>query len=109
MEDIEIEGPRIGKGRGHPGLLRRGRPRPEDPRRHRRSLRRARAVKDHVSFGHGAHHCIGAPLARMEGEPALPALFRRFPDIRPAVAVGELKPVVGFVSNGHQEMPVYLG
>ncbi|WP_306750206.1 cytochrome P450 [Saccharothrix yanglingensis] len=38
----------------------------------------------HVAFGHGAHHCLGAPLARLEMRAALPALLRRFPDLRPA-------------------------
>lgn len=36
----------------------------------------------HVGFGHGVHHCLGAPLARMEMRIAFPALFRRFPDLR---------------------------
>ncbi|MFD9891057.1 cytochrome P450 [Amycolatopsis sp. NPDC059027] len=36
----------------------------------------------HVAFGHGIHHCIGAPLARMELRIALPALLRRFPRLR---------------------------
>jgi cytochrome P450 len=34
-----------------------------------------------VSFGWGIHHCIGAGLARMEGEIALTSLLQRFPDI----------------------------
>ncbi|WP_066361398.1 cytochrome P450 [Herbidospora mongoliensis] len=38
----------------------------------------------HVAFGYGAHHCIGAPLARMEMRIAFPALFERFPDLREA-------------------------
>ena len=38
-----------------------------------------RDAASHVAFGHGIHHCIGAPLARMEMRIALPALFRRFP------------------------------
>ncbi|WP_066366461.1 cytochrome P450 [Herbidospora mongoliensis] len=36
----------------------------------------------HVAFGYGAHHCLGAPLARMEMRIAYPALFARFPDLR---------------------------
>jgi cytochrome P450 len=40
-----------------------------------------RDAASHVAFGHGVHHCIGAPLARMELRIALPALFRRFPHL----------------------------
>lgn len=36
----------------------------------------------HVAFGHGVHHCLGAPLARMEMRIAFPALLQRFPDLR---------------------------
>ncbi|CAM5655378.1 Cytochrome P450 OS=Streptomyces rimosus subsp. rimosus (strain ATCC / DSM 40260 / JCM 4667 / NRRL 2234) OX=1265868 GN=SRIM_034070 PE=3 SV=1 [Streptomyces rimosus subsp. rimosus] len=35
-----------------------------------------------MAFGHGIHHCLGAPLARMELRIAFPALLRRFPDLR---------------------------
>jgi cytochrome P450 len=36
----------------------------------------------HLSFGLGAHHCLGASLARLETEIALGGLLRRFPDFR---------------------------
>jgi cytochrome P450 len=36
----------------------------------------------HVGFGHGPHYCLGAALARQEGEVALRALFDRFPGLR---------------------------
>ncbi|TMR95348.1 cytochrome P450 [Nonomuraea basaltis] len=36
----------------------------------------------HVALGHGVHHCLGAPLARMEMRIAFPALFERFPGLR---------------------------
>jgi cytochrome P450 len=36
----------------------------------------------HVAFGGGAHLCIGAPLARLEAQVALPAFFARFPNLR---------------------------
>ncbi|WP_308116908.1 cytochrome P450 [Pseudonocardia sp. WMMC193] len=43
-----------------------------------------RGALGHVAFGHGVHHCLGAPLARMEMRTAFPALFRRFPTLRVA-------------------------
>ncbi|WP_103960122.1 cytochrome P450 [Nonomuraea solani] len=41
-----------------------------------------RGAPGHVAFGHGVHHCLGAPLARMEMRIAFPALLRRFPGLR---------------------------
>ncbi|MEO3794556.1 cytochrome P450 [Nonomuraea sp. B10E15] len=40
-----------------------------------------RQAAGHVAFGHGVHHCLGAPLARMEMRIAFPALLRRFPGL----------------------------
>jgi cytochrome P450 len=40
-----------------------------------------RGAPGHLAFGHGVHHCLGAPLARMEMRIAWPALFRRFPEL----------------------------
>jgi cytochrome P450 len=40
-----------------------------------------RGAAGHLAFGHGVHHCLGAPLARMEMRIAWPALFRRFPKL----------------------------
>jgi cytochrome P450 len=41
-----------------------------------------RKESPHVGFGGGAHLCIGAPLARLEAQVALPAFFARFPNLR---------------------------
>jgi cytochrome P450 len=40
-----------------------------------------RAVSRHIAFGHGIHHCIGAPLGRTEMRIAFPALLSRFPEL----------------------------
>ncbi|MDT5151663.1 MAG: hypothetical protein QOI01_3396, partial [Mycobacterium sp.] len=40
-----------------------------------------RGAPGHLAFGHGVHHCLGAPLARMEMRIAWPALLRRFPEL----------------------------
>jgi cytochrome P450 len=40
-----------------------------------------RDVSRHLAFGHGIHHCLGAPLARMEGQLALGTLLTRFPSL----------------------------
>ncbi|MCZ8379981.1 cytochrome P450 [Mycobacterium sp. CPCC 205372] len=40
-----------------------------------------RGAPGHVAFGHGVHHCLGAPLARAEMRIAFPALLRRFPNL----------------------------
>ncbi len=42
----------------------------------------SRSENKHVAFGHGIHFCIGAPLARLEGEIAINTILRRFPTLR---------------------------
>ena len=44
-----------------------------------------RGAQRHLAFGHGAHYCLGAPLARLEAEIALNTLLRRLPNLRLAV------------------------
>lgn len=68
----------------------------------------SRGADDHLAFGIGVHRCIGAPLARVEALTALPALFDRFPGLRLAVDVKELRQVPSFIAFGWQEIPVRL-
>ncbi len=62
----------------------------------------------HLSLGHGAHYCLGAPLARLEAGIALSALFDRFPAIAPATAARDLVPSPTIVSNSVESLPVLL-
>ncbi|MBB6345626.1 cytochrome P450 [Nonomuraea muscovyensis] len=51
----------------------------------------ARGGPGHLAFGHGVHHCLGAPLARMEMRIAFPALLERFPGLRAAEPEGRFR------------------
>jgi cytochrome P450 len=63
-------------------------------------------ARDHVAFASGIHFCLGAALARMEGEVALQALFERFPKPGPAGS-GHRRSTV--ILSGHESLPVVLG
>ncbi|HKT00752.1 MAG TPA: cytochrome P450 [Rugosimonospora sp.] len=62
----------------------------------------------HVAFGHGAHVCIGANLARTELCTVFPALFRRFPTMRLAVDVDDIAVRTNRVAGGVESVPVLL-
>jgi cytochrome P450 len=44
----------------------------------------------HLAFGKGIHYCLGAPLARLEGEVAIRVLIQRFPNLELAIDPAEL-------------------
>jgi cytochrome P450 len=58
-----------------------------------------------LSFGGGAHFCIGAALARLEGRVAFPRLLNKFPRI---AAAGEPVRRDRFVLRGFDELPISL-
>jgi cytochrome P450 len=60
----------------------------------------------HVTFGHGARYCIGAPLARIELQAVFSQLIPRFPGMRLAVGVDELAVDTGVLTGGLLELPV---
>jgi cytochrome P450 PksS len=63
----------------------------------------------HLAFGRGGvHHCLGAPLARMEGQIAISALLRRFPHARLAVAPETLRWRRGLFLRGLHMLPLVL-
>ena len=63
----------------------------------------------HLAFGRGGvHHCLGAPLARMEGQIAISAFLGRFPKARLAVAPKTLRWRRGLFLRGLQRLPLVL-
>ena len=60
----------------------------------------------HVAFGSGIHHCLGAALARLEGQEAFKALAERFPDMTLAPVEYEYQPSIAFRSL--KQLPVTL-
>jgi cytochrome P450 len=70
-------------------------------------LNLARADNRHLAFSVGAHFCLGAPLARLQVQIALPALFRRFPEmrLRDVPLVWERRPAF----RGLTSLPLDLG
>jgi pentalenolactone synthase len=60
----------------------------------------------HMTFGHGLHYCVGAPLARVELQAVFSKLVPRFPGMRLAVPVEELTLRTGSLSIGPVELPV---
>jgi cytochrome P450 len=61
----------------------------------------------HVSFGMGIHFCLGAPLARMEGEIAFATLARELPELSLVSESPRWRP--GVVFHGLHDLPVRLG
>ncbi|MFI5802003.1 cytochrome P450 [Streptomyces sp. NPDC051561] len=110
VEDIDLDGVQIKQGDtillnfGAPGI---------DPDRYGQDaaefdlLRTDR--RELLGFGHGAHFCLGAPLARLEAEIALAALFDAFPDLAAATPRADLEQLPSFIVNGYTALPVHLG
>ncbi|MGH3916629.1 MAG: cytochrome P450 family protein [Pseudonocardiaceae bacterium] len=106
-EPVEIGGTVIPAGEMvSPGLLAANR----DPSRitDPKVLDVTRAQHPHLTFGHGIHHCLGAPLARLEGRIALGSLLARFPHLRLAVPPGDLTWRPGVLMHGLTTLPVVL-
>ncbi|MFF9017968.1 cytochrome P450 [Streptomyces sp. NPDC014870] len=66
----------------------------------------ARRDNQHLGYGHGIHYCIGAPLARLEGQIALATLLTRLPDLRLGADPDELRWRGGLIMRGLRTLPV---
>jgi hypothetical protein len=88
LEEAEVNGHPIRSGQQVIALLGAANRDPErfpDPD----GLDITRQDNQHLSFSHGFHYCLGAPLARLEGQIALSALMERFPELRLATDAPE--------------------
>jgi cytochrome P450 len=104
-EVIELDGRTIQPGQTVIGVLAAANRDPEvfaDPDR----LDLGRDPNPNLSFGRGLHFCLGAPLARLEAQVALPMLLERFPLMRVA-GEPEMRPTM--VLRGLSHLPVALG
>ncbi len=66
----------------------------------------ARADNHHLAFSGGMHFCLGAPLARLEGQVTFTALAQRFPDLRLATEAVTYRD--HFILRGLTELPVAI-
>ncbi|MFI6083724.1 cytochrome P450 [Streptomyces sp. NPDC051217] len=66
----------------------------------------SRSDNKHLGYGHGIHYCLGAPLARLEGQTALATLLTRLPDLRLAVDPSDLRWRGGLIMRGLRTLPV---
>ncbi len=64
------------------------------------TLNLGRRDNQHLGYGHGIHYCLGAPLARLEGQTALATLLTRLPDLRLAADPSELRWRGGLIMRG---------
>lgn len=70
------------------------------------SLDLTRQRNPHVAFGYGAHHCLGAQLARVELQVALEALLERFPSLRLSRPLDEIPWKSGLLVRGPKQLLV---
>jgi cytochrome P450 PksS len=104
-DDVTIHGVRIGRGEFvHPMLASANR----DERQFERpdELDITREPNRHLTFGLGVHYCLGAPLARIEGQIAINTLLGRMPNLRLAVPHDALRWRPGMGLHGLAALPV---
>jgi cytochrome P450 len=105
QEDVEIAGRTIRRGQAVNLLLGSGNRDPEafaEPDH----LDITRRENRHLAFGMGIHYCLGAPLARLEGQVAIPLLVRRYPRLRAREGATVRRDTIGF--RGLQRLAVAL-
>lgn len=105
VRDTTVAGRRVGAGSMVTTILAGANRDPEvfaDPLRF--DVARSNA-REHISFSAGRHHCLGAALARMEGEIGLRTIFERYPDLEllPGARRRQTR-----ILRGYEKLPVLL-
>lgn len=104
-EDMTLAGQSIRQGDAVIGLIAAAnRDERVFPDPHRLDL--ARGANRHLTFGMGGHYCLGAPLARLEGRIALPALLKAFPRLAHTQPPDQRAWRPGIVLRGLERLPV---
>jgi cytochrome P450 len=104
-DDVEIGGTTIPRGNPVIPVLyaaNRDPERFEDPDR----LDVGRSPNPHIGFGFGIHHCLGAPLARLEATIAFRTLYDRYPELDVTITDDEIEWPDGFFLRGPTTLPV---
>ncbi|MEV0387432.1 cytochrome P450 [Nonomuraea sp. NPDC050643] len=109
VQDVEIDGVPLRAGEPVLACFASAGRDPDQYGEHAHRFDISRPPNTHLAFGHGPHFCLGAPLARLEGEIALRALFEAFPGMTLAAPPEELPPLDTLLGNSTRTMPVLLG
>ena len=67
-----------------------------------------REKSKHLAFGKGIHACLGAPLARLEGEIAINSFIKRYPNSKLNVTINDLEWRSGMIVRGVRKLPINL-
>src|SRR5262249_13039951 len=107
MEDVTLHGVTIPKGEIVLAILASAN-RDETVFEHPDKLDITRENNKHLGFGQGVHYCIGAPLARLEGQIAFSTLVKRLPHLKLGQAPSALRWRPGLTVRGLEALPVAL-
>ncbi len=105
LEDVEVGGTLVKAGQG---VL----PSPGSANRDDQHFEQAEVLDvrrrqvDHLTFGQGAHYCLGSGLARAELQIAIETLIRRFPTLRLDIPLAEVPRHTGRLVHGVSRLPV---
>ena len=104
-EDLDVDGRMFEKGTQVVTLLAAANRDPDKfPEPDRLDI--GRDDNQHLTFSHGIHYCLGAALARLEGQVVFSTLAKRFPDMRLAVPAEQVEYRDHFVLRGLKALPV---